>query len=121
MAEDDAAFYGPKIDIQVTDGADRESTVHVDFHQPDQFNLHCIGSDGAKHRPVVVHLSIIGSVERAVAHLIEQHRGAFAAWLAPPRWWCTRFLTPSCRMQRPSPSGAPISGFAPKPPAGTWP
>ncbi|MFK0126799.1 threonine--tRNA ligase [Streptomyces nigra] len=85
-AEGEAAFYGPKIDVQVTDGAGRESTlstVQVDFHQPEQFDLHYIGADGARHRPVMVHRSIIGSVERAVAHLIEQHQGAFPAWLAP--------------------------------------
>ncbi|MEV8092461.1 threonine--tRNA ligase [Streptomyces nigra] len=85
-AEGEAAFYGPKIDVQVTDGAGRESTlstVQVDFHQPEQFDLHYVGADGAKHRPVMVHRSIIGSVERAVAHLIEQHQGAFPTWLAP--------------------------------------
>ncbi|MFJ2217320.1 aminoacyl--tRNA ligase-related protein [Streptomyces sp. NPDC101062] len=63
-AEREAAFYGPKIDIQVTDGTGRESTlstVQVDFHQPEQFDLHYIGADGAKHRPVMVHRSIIGS------------------------------------------------------------
>ncbi|WP_370882690.1 threonine--tRNA ligase [Kineosporia succinea] len=82
----EAAFYGPKIDVQVVDSAGRESTlstVQVDFHQPEQFDLHYIGADGARHRPVMVHRSIIGSVERAVAHLIEQHDGAFPAWLAP--------------------------------------
>ncbi|MFE3205292.1 threonine--tRNA ligase [Embleya sp. NPDC059237] len=85
-AEGEAAFYGPKIDIQVTDAAGRESTlstVQVDFHQPERFDLHYIGADGARHRPVMIHRSIIGSVERAVAHLIEQHGGAFPAWLAP--------------------------------------
>ncbi|WP_067893871.1 threonine--tRNA ligase [Nocardia vaccinii] len=85
-AEGEAAFYGPKIDIQVGDHAGRESTlstVQVDFHQPEQFDLRYIGADGAKHRPVMVHRSIIGSVERAVAHLIEHHGGAFPAWLAP--------------------------------------
>lgn len=85
-AEGEAAFYGPKIDVQVADNAGREftlSTVQVDFHQPEQFDLNYIGADGAKHRPVMVHRSIIGSVERAVAHLIEQHGGAFPAWLAP--------------------------------------
>ncbi|MEV3871856.1 threonine--tRNA ligase [Streptomyces sp. NPDC049906] len=85
-AEGEAAFYGPKIDVQVTDGSGRESTlstVQVDFHQPEQFDLHYIGADGAEHRPVMVHRSIIGSVERAVAHLVEQHGGALPAWLAP--------------------------------------
>jgi threonyl-tRNA synthetase len=85
-AEGEAAFYGPKIDVQVTDSAGREfslSTVQVDFHQPEQFDLHYIGPDGAKHRPVMVHRSIIGSIERVVSHLIEVHAGAFPAWLAP--------------------------------------
>ncbi|MGW7268424.1 threonine--tRNA ligase [Streptomyces sp. NPDC054842] len=85
-AEGEAAFYGPKIDVQVTDGAGRESTlstVQVDFHQPERFDLRYIGADGARHRPVMVHRSIIGSVERAVAHLVERHGGAFPAWLAP--------------------------------------
>ncbi len=84
--EGEAAFYGPKIDVQITDPAGRESTlstVQIDFHQPERFDLHYIGADGAKHRPVMVHRSIIGSVERAVAHLLEQHGGAFPAWLAP--------------------------------------
>jgi threonyl-tRNA synthetase len=85
-AEGEAAFYGPKIDVQIADPAGREatlSTVQIDFHQPERFDLHYIGADGAKHRPVMVHRSIIGSVERAVAHLVEQHGGAFPAWLAP--------------------------------------
>ncbi|MEI5101789.1 threonine--tRNA ligase [Streptomyces sp. PmtG] len=85
-AEGEAAFYGPKIDVQVADSAGRESTlstVQIDFHQPERFGLHYIGADGAKHRPVMVHRSVIGSVERAVAHLIEQHGGAFPPWLAP--------------------------------------
>jgi threonyl-tRNA synthetase len=85
-AEGEAAFYGPKIDVQIADYADREatlSTVQVDFYQPRQFDLSYIGPDGAAHRPVMVHRSIIGSLERAVAHLIEQHGGAFPAWLAP--------------------------------------
>ncbi|KDN23894.1 threonine--tRNA ligase [Amycolatopsis rifamycinica] len=84
--EGEAAFYGPKIDVQIADGAGRESTlstVQVDFHQPEQFGLEYVGADGAKHRPVMVHRSIIGSVERAVAQLIEVHGGAFPAWLAP--------------------------------------
>nr|WP_067686830.1 threonine--tRNA ligase [Nocardia jejuensis] len=84
--EGEAAFYGPKIDVQISDHAGRESTlstVQVDFHQPEQFDLRYIGADGARHRPVMVHRSIIGSVERAVAHLLEQHGGAFPAWMSP--------------------------------------
>jgi threonyl-tRNA synthetase len=72
--------------VQVLDNAGREftlSTVQVDFYQPQRFELEYVGADGAKHRPVMVHRSIVGSVERAVAHLIEQHGGAFPAWLAP--------------------------------------
>ncbi|MFE2727988.1 threonine--tRNA ligase [Kitasatospora sp. NPDC059327] len=85
-AEGEAAFYGPKIDVQIADGAGRESTlstVQIDFHQPERFGLHYIGADGAKHRPVMVHRGVIGSVERVVAHLIELYGGAFPAWLAP--------------------------------------
>ncbi|NEB00300.1 threonine--tRNA ligase [Streptomyces sp. SID13726] len=82
----EAAFYGPKIDVQITDPAGRESTlstVQIDFHQPERFDLHYTGPDGAKHRPVMVHRSVIGSVERAVAHLLDTHGGAFPVWLAP--------------------------------------
>jgi threonyl-tRNA synthetase len=85
-AEGEAAFYGPKIDVQVSDSAGREatlSTVQVDFHQPERFGLHYIGADGGKHRPVMIHRSIVGSVERAVAHLLDVHGGAFPGWLAP--------------------------------------
>nr|WP_163506094.1 threonine--tRNA ligase [Fodinicola acaciae] len=85
-AEGEAAFYGPKIDVQIVDSAGRESTlstVQIDFHQPERFGLEYVGADGAKHRPVMVHRSIIGSVERAVAQLIEVYGGAFPAWLAP--------------------------------------
>jgi threonyl-tRNA synthetase len=85
-AEGEAAFYGPKIDVQIADAAGREatlSTVQIDLHQPERFDLYYIGADGAKHRPVMVHRSVIGSMERAMAHLIEEHGGAFPAWLAP--------------------------------------
>ncbi|MFJ8488910.1 aminoacyl--tRNA ligase-related protein [Streptomyces sp. NPDC094038] len=85
-AAGEAAFYGPKIDVQIADAAGRESTlstVQIDFHQPERFDLRYVGADGRKHRPVMVHRSVIGSVERAVAHLVEVHGGAFPAWLAP--------------------------------------
>ena len=84
--EGEAAFYGPKIDVQVADSAEREAsiaTVQVDFYQPGRFGLEYTGPDNNKHRPVMVHRSIIGSLERAVAHLIEIHGGAFPPWLAP--------------------------------------
>ena len=131
--EGEAAFYGPKIDVQVTDSAGREatlSTVQVDFHQPAQFDLHYIGPDGAKHRPVMVHRSIIGSVERAVAQLIEVHGGAFPAWLAPtaagrvadlrrpgrrrPTGCCGRRPTAGCGPRSPARNRAAWApGFAP--------
>jgi threonyl-tRNA synthetase len=82
----EAAFYGPKIDVQVAGSAEREttlSTVQVDFFQPERFGLEYIGPDGGRHRPVMVHHSVIGSAERAVAHLIDTHGGAFPGWLAP--------------------------------------
>ncbi|MFD3943502.1 aminoacyl--tRNA ligase-related protein [Streptomyces sp. NPDC058579] len=85
-AEGEAAFHGPKIDVQVAEGAGRESTlstVQIDFHQPERFDLSYIGADSAKHRPVLVHRSVVGSDKRAVAHLLEAHRGAFPGWLAP--------------------------------------
>ena len=74
--EGEVAFFGPKIDVQVADGAGRESTlstVQVDFHMPEQFGLDYVGADAAKHRPVMVHRSIKGSVERAVAQLVDVH------------------------------------------------
>lgn len=85
-AEGEAAFYGPKIDVQIADGAGRESTlstVQIDFHQPERFGLRYTGADGGAHRPVMIHRSVIGSVERAVAHLLDSHGGALPAWLAP--------------------------------------
>jgi threonyl-tRNA synthetase len=84
--EGEAAFYGPKIDVQVADSAERETsiaTVQVDFYQPERFGLEYIGADGGKHRPVMVHRSVIGSAERAVAHLLDSGGGAFPPWLAP--------------------------------------
>jgi threonyl-tRNA synthetase len=84
--EGEAAFYGPKIDVQIADCAEREAsiaTVQVDFYQPERFELSYTGADGAKHRPVMIHRSVIGSLERAVGHLIERHAGAFPPWLAP--------------------------------------
>jgi threonyl-tRNA synthetase len=84
--EGEAAFYGPKIDVQVADSAERETsiaTIQVDFYQPDRFDLGYIGADGSRHRPVMIHRSVIGSAERMVAHLLEVHGGAFPPWLAP--------------------------------------
>jgi threonyl-tRNA synthetase len=82
----EAAFYGPKIDVQIVDPAGRESTlstIQVDFHQPVQFDLSYIDPSGGKARPVMVHRSLVGSMERLFAHLIEVHAGAFPVWYAP--------------------------------------
>lgn len=85
-AHDEAAFYGPKIDVQVIDAGRREvswTTVQLDFLLPERFDLSYVGEDGMKHRPVMIHRSIIGALERIVAHLIERWNGAFPVWLAP--------------------------------------
>lgn len=86
VAQGEAAFYGPKIDIQILDHAGRESTlatVQVDLHQPQQFDLSYRDSSGGSARPVILHRSIVGSFERLFAHLIEVHEGAFPGWFAP--------------------------------------
>jgi threonyl-tRNA synthetase len=85
-AAGEAAFYGPKIDVQVTDPVGREetlSTVQLDFNQPERFGLSYIGSDGSRHRPVMIHRGGLSAMERLVAHLIEMYDGAFPPWLAP--------------------------------------
>jgi threonyl-tRNA synthetase len=85
-AEGEAAFYGPKIDVQVADPAGRESTlatIQVDFLQPERFDLSYVDASGARARPVMVHRSLVGSMERLFAHLIEEHAGAFPVWYAP--------------------------------------
>jgi len=82
----EAAFYGPKIDVQVADSAERETsiaTIQVDFYQPERFDLRYVGADGGRHRPVMIHRSIIGTAERMVAHLLDRRGGAFPPWLAP--------------------------------------
>lgn len=82
----EAAFYGPKIDIQMKDARGKENTaftVQYDFCMPDRFNLSYIASDGTEKRPVVVHRSSIGAIERVMAFLIEHYAGAFPLWLAP--------------------------------------
>jgi threonyl-tRNA synthetase len=82
----DAAFYGPKIDIQVRDDAGREmtlSTVQVDYGRPVRFGLSYRAADGSDAVPVMIHRSVAGTMERLFAHLIEVHAGAFPAWYAP--------------------------------------
>lgn len=85
-APGEAAFYGPKIDIQLSDLLGREetvSTVQIDFHLPEQFDLAYVGDDGKPHRPVIIHRGVISTMERMTAYLIELYAGAFPAWLAP--------------------------------------
>ncbi|GAA2672085.1 threonine--tRNA ligase [Actinoplanes palleronii] len=82
----EAAFYGPKIDVQVVDAAGREwtiATVQIDHHQPERFDLSYVDASGAKARPVMVHRSLAGSMERLFGLLIEEHGGAFPVWYAP--------------------------------------
>ena len=82
----DAAFYGPKLDIQLADVMGHEetySTVQVDFHLPSQFGLKYTAADGSQPRPVMIHRAIISTMERMVSYLIEMYAGAFPLWLAP--------------------------------------
>jgi threonyl-tRNA synthetase len=82
----DGAFYGPKIDFDVTDAIGRKwqcATIQLDYMQPVNFDLKYIGADNAEHRPVVIHRAIFGSFERFIAILIEHYTGAFPLWLAP--------------------------------------
>ncbi len=82
----EAAFYGPKVDIEIRDVLGREetlSTIQVDFHLPEQFELTYIGEDGREHRPVMIHRGVISTMERIMAYLIELYGGAFPLWLAP--------------------------------------
>jgi threonyl-tRNA synthetase len=84
--EGDGAFYGPKIDFDVTDAIGRKwqcATIQLDYQLPERFDLTYVGADNAEHRPVVIHRAIFGSFERFIALLIEHYAGAFPLWLAP--------------------------------------
>jgi threonyl-tRNA synthetase len=85
-APGEAAFYGPKIDVQIADPAGREytlSTIQVDFHQPARFDLSYVDAEQRRQRPVLIHRSLLGSMERLMAHLLEVHNGWLPAWCAP--------------------------------------
>jgi threonyl-tRNA synthetase len=85
-AKGEAAFYGPKLDVQVKTALGNEetlSTIQLDFLLPERFDLNYIGDDGEEHRPVMVHRGIVSTMERFVAYLIEVYKGAFPTWLAP--------------------------------------
>lgn len=89
----DGAFYGPKIDVKLKDALGREwqcATIQCDFTLPERFDLNYIGADGEKHRPVMLHRVILGSIERFIGILIEHYAGAFPLWLAPEQ---VRILT----------------------------
>ncbi|WP_068674608.1 threonine--tRNA ligase [Oceanobacillus sp. Castelsardo] len=85
-AEGEAAFYGPKLDVQVKTALGKDetlSTVQLDVLLPERFDLTYIGEDGKEHRPVVIHRGVVSTMERFVAFLIEEYKGAFPTWLAP--------------------------------------
>ena len=82
----DGAFYGPKIDLHMTDSLDRSwqlGTVQLDYSMPERFDLQYTGADDAVHRPVMIHRALMGSYERFVGILIEHYAGEFPVWLAP--------------------------------------
>jgi threonyl-tRNA synthetase len=84
--EGDGAFYGPKIDFKIKDALNRKwqcATIQCDFTLPERFDLNYIGADGEKHRPVMLHRVILGSIERFLGVLIEHYAGAFPVWLSP--------------------------------------
>lgn len=82
----EAAFYGPKLDVQVQTAIGKDetlSTVQIDYQLPERFDLTYIGQDGQEHRPVVIHRGVVSTMERFVAFLIEEYKGVFPTWLAP--------------------------------------
>ena len=86
MAEGDGAFYGPKIDLHMTDSLGRSwqmGTIQLDSQQPERLNCRYVGADNAEHVPYVVHRALFGSFERFIGILIEHYAGAFPFWLAP--------------------------------------
>ncbi len=85
-AKGEAAFYGPKIDVQFQTAAGKDETlvtIQVDFHLPNQFGLEYVGEDGERHQPIIVHRGVISTLERMVALLIEEYEGNFPLWLSP--------------------------------------
>jgi threonyl-tRNA synthetase len=86
VKDGDAAFYGPKIDIDVKDAIGRSwqlSTIQADFQLPERFDLEYVGADNARHRPIMLHRALFGSIERFFGVLLEHYAGAFPTWLAP--------------------------------------
>ena len=86
VKEADAAFYGPKIDIDVKDAIGRSwqlSTIQCDFNLPERFDLHYVAADGERHRPIMLHRALFGSIERFFGVMVEHYGGAFPTWLSP--------------------------------------
>ena len=86
IAPGDGDFYGPKIDFDLTDCLGRKwqcGTIQLDFQMPERFDLEYVGADGERHRPVMIHRAIVGSLERMIGILIEHHEGRMPLWLAP--------------------------------------
>ena len=86
MNEGDGAFYGPKLDFHLVDAIGRTwqcGTIQLDMQMPERFELEYTGEDGRKHRPVMIHRVVFGSIERFIGILIEHFAGAFPVWLAP--------------------------------------
>src|SRR4030095_10095469 len=86
LNEGDGAFYGPKIDLHMTDTIGRSwqlGTVQLDYYMPEQFELAYTGADNTEHRPVMIHRALMGSFERFIGILIEHYAGEFPLWLAP--------------------------------------
>jgi threonyl-tRNA synthetase len=86
LDEGGGAFYGPKISVQARDAIGRTwqmSTIQLDFQLPERFGLEYIGADNGRHRPIMIHRALFGSIERFFAVLVEHYAGAFPAWLAP--------------------------------------
>ncbi|WP_137596623.1 threonine--tRNA ligase [Paucilactobacillus kaifaensis] len=85
-AEGEAAFYGPKLDVQTKTALGNDetlSTIQLDFMLPKQFDLHYIGEDGEQHRPIMIHRGLVSTMERFTAYLTEMYKGAFPTWLSP--------------------------------------
>ena len=93
LDEGGGAFYGPKIDVHVRDAIGRKwqlSTIQYDFNMPERFDLEYVGADNERHRPVMIHRALFGSIERFFGVLLEHYAGAFPAWLAPVQARCFR-------------------------------
>ena len=100
--EGDGAFYGPKIDLHMTDAIGRSwqlGTVQLDYVMPERFELTYTGADNAEHRPVMIHRALMGSFERFIGMLIEHYAGEFPVWLAPVQAIVLPVVGPPCRLR----------------------